>query len=1262
MSFLLHLAPNLFNVKKIIVLFSLLVSIVSFAQSSEKKVWDLLLANKRTEARKLFDKDLKSKKDSNVDYLILDAILEIEFGAYSFDETFSKAFSKFPESKYYYTALSKAPFLLDDIAKVGFDDNTYKKIDFLASHPNFKNDSKIIYSKAVADRNRKDNKGFADKIKELNVLNDWQFCGVFENLNDSGIDIEYEPESYPKSDKLFDANSNGKVGWYIPSVKHNEGYQMFENESEYGNGILYAQTFIDNPIERPVYLNFGAGSSVKIFLNDVEIYVNNQMYQSDQEAYKLKVLLPKGTNRLLVKAAITTSTDYIVFSITDMTDHQIDDLTSQATFKQYNKSTLEVLNPLEVGTMDETYIIDKIKTNPDHVLYKVLLFETYMHNKKFELAHDIIEELDLKYPNSSFLKVNLATYYSQKGDDAKSQEIIKNLDIQDPSYYFNILMKIQDQDWLRAATIDKIEKLRDDAKSFRTKTSSQLLNIIIDARNNNIDGMVSKVDSLIENSNNSEFYITTFAPMYDQLLKDKTKTINLLENLAKNSENYEAFSQLKRYYTAANKKDVVRQMVLDRKNRYPHVLDFGVDYIDILIEEKNYDEALSEIDTYLQLFPYSFSLMEKKGMAFNSKSDLKQAEKYFRQSLSHHSSNARLRKVLYDVTKVQDEIELVRTTDVYKYIKDNRKSKMKSDYGVCVLLDEYLVSVLPEGGRKYRSTIVYEITAENGIEELKEYSLETYSVTLFKSEIVKPDGSVVPAENGGDQLVFTNLAVGDVIYLDYEYYENPTGRFYKDFNLSYGFNGSYPSLKSTFGIISQDDLKYKVDFNNGIVIGNTKKLGTKKYQYWSKNNTESLPLINNYAPQYSDIRNVIRVGTITSWKEVANWYADLVKKNLKLDKITQETFNQIFPTGLAGISEEQKAQKIYKYIEDNVNYSSLDFRQSGYVPQKPSKTITTKLGDCKDVSTLFVALGDLAGIKSNLVLVLTSDNGYSALKLPGLGFNHCIVKVQLDNKEYFLELTDKYLPFKAMPMSLVNASALIVSFDKAENEVTQLISLSENNAIVNASNTKVVMNIGDNAKDFVVTQNPVGSIKSFYNELFSNSYTDDVRKKKLEEDINTRLAANIVFESAKVLENDLYGSSMIFETRFAIPERLQSVGSLKISSIPFLDKVYTRNIIEENERNYEIAYAKYENCKEYNSEIIMNIAEGKKFAEIPENKTLIYKQHKYEITFELLKPNSLKINRNVKLSWDNIKKEDYAEFKKYVEDVIEIEKQIVGFK
>src|ERR1044072_5778066 len=109
---------------------------------------------------------------------------------------------------------------------------------------------------------------------------------------------------------------------------------------------------------------------------------------------------------------------------------------------------------------------------------------------------------------------------------------------------------------------------------------------------------------------------------------------------------------------------------------------------------------------------------------------------------------------------------------------------------------------------------------------------------------------------------------------------------------------------------------------------------------------------------------------------------------------------------------------------NNFNYSSVSFRQSGHIPQKPAKTITTKLGDCKDFSALYVTLAKMAGLKANLVLCLTSDNGTKAMLLPNKDFNHCIVKVMIDGKEQFLELTDKYLPYKALPTTLVEATVL----------------------------------------------------------------------------------------------------------------------------------------------------------------------------------------------------------------------------------------------
>jgi len=1239
----------------------LFITQIFFAQTTEKKVWDLLLSNQRVEAKKLYDKEFKKTSKNDLEIFLLGEILDEENGKIDFNEEFVTDFSKFDESKYYLTSLIKKPFLLDDISDVGFNNNSYAKIDRMATVPHYEQNPMIIYYKAVADRNRKKFDEYSVGIKKLNSLMNWQLCGVFENLNDSGIDIEYEPEIYPKNDKLFDGNSNGMFGWYNPKIPLKEGYQIFSNESEYGNGIMYSQLFVENPIEQTVVFNLGMSGSLKLFINDTEVYANTINKMSDLNAYQVKMTLPKGMNRILVKSSIQ-SNSYFYLSITDEKQQNIESLIFHNTYKAYEKSTLAALDVEELTPDYEVYLTQKIKENPNHVLYQLMLFDAYMHNKKLDFAEDIIHELDEKHPNSSLIKTRLAKYYSHKDDSAKVNEIIKNIELNDSDYYYNIVVKATDSNWLKSANITELEKYREKAKKLISPLFYELYDFLINARNSKFDDMIKNIDTIINMSEYRESYIVKFSVFYDTLENDKQKTIDMLEELVSKRDNYLAVAKLIDYYYAANRKEDVKRLLLERKTNFPYSTGIIYDYINFLIEEKKYADALVEIDYSLDLFPYSYTLLEKKGMVNHYMNNEKEAEKYIRKSLEHNSENGALRKQLYDIKKIKDEIEEVDVKDKYKLIKERRNSTLKSDYGVVTLLDEYIVNIFPEGGMKSKVVLIYEITAENGINELKEYNLNTYGINLQKSEIVKNDGSVVPAEKGSGVLVFSNLKVGDVVYIEYEGYNNSTGRFYKDFNLDCYFNSVYPSAESVFVIINPEDIQYLHKLFNGEIKPTIKKVNNKVYTTWRKTDIAAIPLLESFSKPYDDLTNMIQVSSIKSWNEISNWYADLVKKTLTPDKVTKSTFDKLFPKGVNGMSEEQIAQIIYTYIVKNIKYSSLDFRQSGYVPQKPSKTIITQLGDCKDVSTLFIAFSQLAGLKSNLVLVSTNDNSDHAMALPSKDFNHCIIKTNLDGKEYFLELTSKYLPFKSLPISLYNANALVISFDKKENEKSTIVKIPFDNVTKNIVETNTVLTVNDKEVSYVLNNKMHGSIKSYYSELFSESTTEDVRKKDLEENYNERLKKTVSLKSAKLIKDVTTDDFIEFETQFTVSEKLKNVGSLKIIDIPFIFNVYTRSIIAQETRNYDINYVTYEDSNTYLNSIIINLPEGKKFTDIPESSTFNFKNHQYSLSFELVTSGSLKITRNVSTPWDDISKEDYLAFKKYVEDVLNAEEQVLGFK
>ena len=137
-------------------------------------------------------------------------------------------------------------------------------------------------------------------------------------------------------------------------------------------------------------------------------------------------------------------------------------------------------------------------------------------------------------------------------------------------------------------------------------------------------------------------------------------------------------------------------------------------------------------------------------------------------------------------------------------------------------------------------------------------------------------------------------------------------------------------------------------------------------------------------PLSTDIGNVLHLSTIPSWNDIANWYSDISNNKSEEDFEILALYKKLFPDTKKSMSQFEKAKIIYDYIESNIRYSSVSFRQSAFVPQRASTTLTTRLGDCKDLSNLFVTLARMAGINAQMVLVDTRDNGQKDILLPSV--------------------------------------------------------------------------------------------------------------------------------------------------------------------------------------------------------------------------------------------------------------------------------------
>jgi hypothetical protein len=378
------------------------------AQYNSDNYWNSMLENNNKEAYTTFTKSEKEFEKS-IELLITNEILRNENGLIDgASNDFLTKLMNFKDFEYYVYAFWNDPFLFDDYLKSGFYEKNIQAVRDLEVS---KIENKTIlfsltYLKAVVERDSKNVLKYDEAIKQIDAIKEWQYCGVFENLNKSGYDTSYEPEFYAKNDKLFDANSNGTINWYTPNKEfQKEPYQYFTNHSEYGYGVNYAQTFIHADKDKRVQLRLGNSSAFKVWLNDVLVYENDKDVDTDLDAYAVNINLSEGINRLLIKNAENNGMSYFMARLCDFEGHEIAGVTYSNQYSAYKKATIGAVNPQIISNSVENFFIEKLKANPTSFFYKYCLIKTYFRNQKYEEANVILNALIKTHTKSSLLRL-----------------------------------------------------------------------------------------------------------------------------------------------------------------------------------------------------------------------------------------------------------------------------------------------------------------------------------------------------------------------------------------------------------------------------------------------------------------------------------------------------------------------------------------------------------------------------------------------------------------------------------------------------------------------------------------------------------------------------------------------------------------------------------------------------------------------------------------------------------------------------------------
>lgn len=336
------------------------------------------------------------------------------------------------------------------------------------------------------------------------------------------------------------------------------------------------------------------------------------------------------------------------------------------------------------------------------------------------------------------------------------------------------------------------------------------------------------------------------------------------------------------------------------------------------------------------------------------------------------------------------------------------------------LLNETINLYAPNGARwYYYSGVLRVLTPDGVLAERSQYN-PAYGETngrLHSAYAVKPDGSIIRPIRSGANLSFPSLEVGDSIVMSYSYSGETHGMLRKELWTQVTLNSYYPTVHRWHRIFYPEDLDLQIAAHNTEELEYEQEDIEAPFEMkgisFEAENVDSVP-IEFGDIEWQDLYSWVDLSTLEDWTPVRDWYRDMYFGRTRESAHIAALAQQI-TEGLE--SERDKLAAIYQYVTYQVEYEDIRFMYSAYVPQQPESVVSDRFGDCKDQSTLLIALLRAVGIEAEIALSNPNYRGENSY-LPSTRFNHAFVLAKLDGETIFMDPTTKYYSFPQTPESL----------------------------------------------------------------------------------------------------------------------------------------------------------------------------------------------------------------------------------------------------
>ncbi|MCT4560548.1 MAG: hypothetical protein N4A41_04145 [Crocinitomicaceae bacterium] len=1245
--------PSKLNVLLKVFLFSICtINFTLHAQTNYENAWKALDNAELDKAISLFE---KAKKDADhpSDAMLCLALLHAQHGRVAegeknMDEYLKTAKDPLPGL---YAAWTEACVS----GRAGKQNATsLARFQKLSTDPRFKGnmESGIKYVLLVNDEMsfKTDLSKWTNQLKP--VMN-WSYVGPFDNVMNNAFDKDFGAVAHADAKHNFTARYGTNIHWFDPKLESVDAYNYLGAYFKESSALFYGQSFVELPADQEVILNFSySAGAAKLWVDDSLLYSleETREYEMDYHQYKLK--LGKGTHRILVQLGnYDYSAPAFIVRFTDK-DYNTLDLKNSAFASTYTKG-LKSVEPIKFAPVKSLEAWEATSEDP---LAKYMLALANIRVSNFDEAERLLLELEENHAKNYFVQRSLIVLYNKKDAGTKQNEQYelfketypKNIDILE-----NEIRDNQQQD-----NKSKVKELIEEyLRLYPNPFKEADYNIITLGYDQKGPQILKIIEDMYKKYPEDYDCAVRYYNLLKNYYKDPAKAKKVLEKYLKTNYSSSILNELAGIYLEEGKMskavDIVKKgLLISPTYISSHKVIYG-----LMTRQGNYQGALNYVSDLLISRPTDYSLLDEKAELFAMMDNTDSAKVYYQLSLNHFpfsfSTNELLRE-LNNKKVMFDQVRKIEPADIIAaYEKEMGKAEGKTSFDI--VYDNQTDIIYKSNAQGAAYSYIIRMNDEKALERWQSVSIGggyAYETNLIEAKTIKANGNKIQAETSGGSIVFTNLAVGDYIYVSYTQGQRSGGKSSKFISNQFSLDSYNQVYKSSYELFLENGLEINDTILNSQLVPTIVEVDGFQHYVWELSKPKMLKEEVNVT-SFGDISQRVHIGLKHEWKDVVQWYSDLSSSQAVSDYTIKKTVKELFEDGKTYTNME-KFRKIYNYIGENIVYSSIDFRQSNFIPQKASDVIQTKLGDCKDVSTLFVALAREAGLKANLVLIATTNNGLNPIILPSLDFNHCIVKIYDGANTYFLELTDPDLPFGHLGPVHMYAPILEIPA-VVENKDYKLERLTWNKGFNSMIERKTKVNIKENGGLAITSDvNKIGfSAAGFVGSYYYSNDTE--RKNDLKDAISGDFNSQVSVSSFDFSKLKPRLDTASYTYNYTVENEVLKLGTMRSLRVRFADNLVSMNIFEDEERQFPFDNIFYERNNSYNEQITLKLEGNHAFKDIPSDMKFTFKNSSYEMKFKKISDSEVQVTRIFVAYKDNVKPEDFQSFRDYMSKVNEAE-------